>query len=172
MVGSSHGARSWCSVHPGSARRIVIALGREAIRQSYAALFTTAQALMAALVTAHSEGRLDDRLAFYAKPKLLICEWATSRSRRMPRTCSSSSSRGATSAAASSSCRTTRSANGAEVCGDAVVATAILDRLLNHSDVLTITGESYRLSEKRRAGALKFPTPKPVASETRSQAST
>ena len=37
-------------------------------------LFTTAQALMAALVKAHREGRLEDRLAFYAKPKLLICD--------------------------------------------------------------------------------------------------
>ena len=55
--------------------------------------------------------------------------------------------------------------------GDAVVATAILDRLLHHSHVLTITGESYRLREKRRAGALKIPAPKPAASATRSQVS-
>ena len=45
-----------------------------------------------------------------------------------------------------------------EVFGDAVVATAILDRLLHHSHVLTITGESYRLREKRRAGVLNAPT--------------
>ena len=49
-----------------------------------------------------------------------------------------------------------------EVFGDAVVATAILDRLLHHSHVLTITGESYRLREKRRAGVLKVSAP-PVA---------
>lgn len=42
-----------------------------------------------------------------------------------------------------------------EVFGDAVVATAILDRLLHHSHVLTIRGESYRLHEKRRSGLLK-----------------
>ena len=52
-----------------------------------------------------------------------------------------------------------------------MVATAILDRLLHHSHVLTITGESYRLREKRRAGALKFPAPKSAAPETRSEAS-
>ena len=39
-----------------------------------------------------------------------------------------------------------------EVFGDTVVATAILDRLLHHSHVLMITGESFRLREKRRAG--------------------
>ena len=35
------------------------------------------------------------------------------------------------------------------VFGDAVVATAILDRLLHHSHVITIRGDSYRLREKR-----------------------
>ena len=39
--------------------------------------------------------------------------------------------------------------------GDAVVATAILDRLLHHSHVVTIGGDSYRLREKRRTGLLK-----------------
>jgi IstB-like ATP binding protein len=41
------------------------------------------------------------------------------------------------------------------VFGDAVVATAILDRLLHHSHVITIRGDSYRLREKRRTGLLK-----------------
>ena len=41
------------------------------------------------------------------------------------------------------------------VLNDAVVATAILDRLLHHSHVLTIKGDSYRLREKRRSGLLK-----------------
>lgn len=43
-------------------------------------------------------------------------------------------------------------ANWGEVLGDAVVATAILDRLLHHSHTLNIRGESYRLREKKRAG--------------------
>ena len=37
------------------------------------------------------------------------------------------------------------------VFADPVVATAILDRLLHHSHVLTIRGDSYRLRAKRRA---------------------
>jgi DNA replication protein DnaC len=44
------------------------------------------------------------------------------------------------------------------VFGDPVVATAILDRLLHHSHVLTIRGDSYRLREKRRSGLLKSST--------------
>jgi DNA replication protein DnaC len=41
------------------------------------------------------------------------------------------------------------------VFGDPVVATAILDRLLHHSHVITIRGDSYRLREKRRSGLVK-----------------
>jgi hypothetical protein len=41
------------------------------------------------------------------------------------------------------------------VFGDAVVATAILDRLLHHSHVVTIRGDSYRLKEKPRSGLLQ-----------------
>ena len=51
-----------------------------------------------------------------------------------------------------------------EALGDQVVATAILDRLLHHSHVLTIRGESYRLREKRRSGLLKA-TPAPALAE-------
>jgi hypothetical protein len=49
------------------------------------------------------------------------------------------------------------------VFGDPVVATAILDRLLHHSHVLTIRGDSYRLREKRRSGLLQKPAPAPQA---------
>ena len=45
-----------------------------------------------------------------------------------------------------------------------MVATAILDRLLHPSHVLTIKGDSYRLREKRRSGLLKTSTvPVPAA---------
>lgn len=40
------------------------------------------------------------------------------------------------------------------VFGDAVLTTAILDRLPHHSHVITIRGDSYRLRSKRRAGLM------------------
>ncbi|MGY3136263.1 hypothetical protein ACVWZM_006945 [Bradyrhizobium sp. USDA 4501] len=43
------------------------------------------------------------------------------------------------------------------VFADPVVATAILDRLLHHSHVLTIRGDSYRLCAKRKSGLIKPP---------------
>ncbi len=39
-----------------------------------------------------------------------------------------------------------------ELLGDSVIASAVLDRLLHHSHVLNIRGESYRLREKRQVG--------------------
>ena len=47
--------------------------------------------------------------------------------------------------------------------GDPVVATAILDRLLHHSHVVTIRGDSYRLREKRKSGLLKRVTTEAIA---------
>ncbi len=45
------------------------------------------------------------------------------------------------------------------VFGDPAVTTAILDRLLHHSHVITIRGESSSLREKRRSGLLQKATP-------------
>jgi DNA replication protein DnaC len=53
---------------------LAIALGREAIRQNYSVLFVAAPALVAGLAKAHADGRLEDRLTFLAKPKLLIVD--------------------------------------------------------------------------------------------------
>jgi hypothetical protein len=41
-----------------------------------------------------------------------------------------------------------------QVFGDQIIATALLDRLLHHSTIINIKGESYRLKEKRKAGLL------------------
>jgi DNA replication protein DnaC len=41
------------------------------------------------------------------------------------------------------------------VFGDAVIASAILDRLLHHSITVNIKGESFRLKEKLKAGLLR-----------------
>jgi DNA replication protein DnaC len=55
---------------------LAIALGRAAIREGYSVLFTTAPA---ALAKAYAEGRLEERLGFFAKLKLLYAPiiWRT-----------------------------------------------------------------------------------------------
>jgi hypothetical protein len=44
----------------------------------------------------------------------------------------------------------------------AILATAILDRLLHHATTVNIKGDSYRLREKKKAGLLGR-KPKPTA---------
>ena len=53
---------------------LAVALGREAIRAGYTVLFVPATTLVPQLAKAHAEGRLEERLAHFAKPKLLIID--------------------------------------------------------------------------------------------------
>jgi len=134
---------------------LAIALGRAAIREGYSVLFTTAPALVAGLVKAHAEGRLEERLGFYSKPKLLIVDelgylpFEPNAAHLFFQLVSRRYERGSLLLTSNRSV-----GEWGTVFGDPVVATAILDRLLHHSQVVTIRGDSYRLREKRRAGLL------------------
>jgi DNA replication protein DnaC len=138
---------------------LAIALGREAIREGYSVLFVAAPALVAALAKAHAEGRLEERLGFYAKPKLLIIDelgylpFETNAAHLFFQLVSRRYERGSLLITSNRSV-----GEWGTIFGDPVVATAILDRLLHHSHVVTIRGDSYRLREKRRAGLIKSTT--------------
>jgi DNA replication protein DnaC len=138
---------------------LAIALGREAIRAAYSVLFVAAPALVAALAKGHAEGRLEERLAFHAKPKLLIIDelgylpFDPNAAHLFFQLVSRRYERGSLLITSNRSV-----GEWSEVFGDAVVATAILDRLLHHSHVVTIRGDSYRLREKRRTGLVKAAT--------------
>jgi DNA replication protein DnaC len=133
-----------------------VALGRRAILTGYTVLFVAAPSLVAQLAKAHAEGRIEERLVHFAKPKLLIVDelgylpfepnaahlFFQLVSRRYERGSMLITSNRAIS-------------EWGGVFGDAVVATAILDRLLHYSHVVTIRGDSYRLREKRRSGLFK-----------------
>jgi DNA replication protein DnaC len=137
---------------------LAIALGRAAIREGYSGLFVTAPALVAALAKAHAEGRLEERLGFFAKPKLLIVDelgylpFETNAAHLFFQLISRRYERGSVLITSNRSV-----GEWGSVFGDPVVATAILDRLLHHSHVVTIRGDSYRLREKRRSGWIKTP---------------
>lgn len=147
---------------------LAVALGREAVDRSYMVLFSSAAALMGGLTKAHADGRLEEKLVQLSKPKLLIIDelghlplepGATHLffqlvSRRYER--------------ASVLITSNRPVGEwGQVFGDAVAATAILDRLLHHSQVITIRGDSYRLRDKRRSGLLQIAAaPTPITSES------
>lgn len=156
---------------PGTGKtHLAVALGREAIHRGYSVLFTPAMALIAALMKGHSEGRLEERLARYTKPKLLIVDefgylpLEPQAAHLLFALVSRRYERGASMLVTSN-----RSVGEwGLVLNDQVVATAILDRLLHHSHVLTIRGDSYRLREKRRSGLLKGALAEPDTAARRS----
>ena len=111
------------------------------------------------LAEPHAEARLDERLSFYAKPKLLIIDelgylpFDPNAAHLFSQLVSRRYERGSLLLTSNRSV-----GEWGTVFGDAVVATAILDRLLHHSHVVTIRGDSYRLREKRRAGLVTLTT--------------
>ncbi|HZR77338.1 MAG TPA: ATP-binding protein [Bradyrhizobium sp.] len=120
--------------------------------------FTAATTLVAGLAKAHGERRLDERLLALAKPKLLIVDELG----YLPLEPDAAhlffqlvSRRYETGAMLITSNRSV--AEWGTVFADPVVATAILDRLLHHSHVLTIRGDSYRLRAKRKSDLIKAP---------------
>jgi DNA replication protein DnaC len=135
---------------------LAIGLGRAAIREGYSVLFVTAQTLVANLLKGHAEGRLDERLSFYAKPKLLIIDelgylpFDPNAAHLFFQLVSRRYERGSLLLTSNRSV-----GEWGTVFGDPVVATAILDRLLHHSHVVTIRGDSYRLREKRKSGLIR-----------------
>ena len=135
---------------------LAVALGRAAIQQGYSIPFTTATALVTGLTKARSEGRLEERLSHWAKPKLLIVDelgylpFEPNAAYLFFQLVSRRYERGSLPITSNRSV-----GEWDQVFGDPVVATALLDRLLHHSQVVTIRGESYRPREKRRSGLLK-----------------
>jgi len=138
---------------------LAIALGREAILAGYSVQFTTAMTLVASLAKAHAEKRLDEKLLSLSKPKLLMVDELG----YLPLEPDAAhlffqlvSRRYEAGAMLITSNRSV--AEWGTVFADPVVATAILDRLLHHSQVITIRGDSYRLRAKRRSGLLQKTT--------------
>ena len=134
---------------------LAVALGRAAVEAGHTVLFVTATSLLATLSKAQQEGKLADQISYYAKPKLLIIdelgylplEKQTAHlffqlvSRRYER---------------GSLLLTTNQTvtQWGHVFGDDMIASAVLDRVLHHSHVLMIQGDSFRLKQKKRAGLL------------------
>jgi DNA replication protein DnaC len=132
---------------------LAVALGIEAIKQGYGTLFVTTQGLLASLAKANSENKLEERLRFFCRPKLLIVDEIG----YLPLDRHGASlffqliAKRYEKGALILTSNQTYSQWG-NVFGDQILATAILDRILHHATSINIKGESYRLKEKLKSG--------------------
>ena len=127
---------------------LATSIGIEAAKQRVSTYFISCNDLVLQLKRAHIENRLEQRLKFFARYRLLIIDEVgflpldelSSKllfqiiSRRYEK---------------SSTIITTNKSlsKWGEVFGDPVIANAILDRLLHHSKVINIVGRSYRTKD-------------------------
>src|SRR5438132_418989 len=134
---------------------LAVALGIRCIEHGYGVYLVRAHELLEDLRRAQAEHRLDRRMRVYLAPKVLIIDefgvWPYDRlaATALFTLISARYERGSIILTSNKGF-----AAWGDVLGDTVIATAILDRLLHHSHILNIRGESYRLREKKQAGLI------------------
>jgi DNA replication protein DnaC len=153
----AHGENVLIFGPPGVGKsHLAIGLGRKIVEQGHTARFTTATALLASLGKAETEGGLAEKLTEYCKPRLLIIDelgylpFERRAAHLFFQLVNRRYEKGSLLVTTNQ-----RVSDWGIVFGDEVLATAILDRLLHHSHTLLITGESYRLREKRKSGLIR-----------------
>ncbi len=153
----THGENVLIFGPPGVGKsHLAIGLGRKIVEQGHTVRFTTATALLAVLGKAETEGALSDKLIEYCKPRLLIIDelgylpFERRAAHLFFQLVNRRYEKGSLLVTTNQ-----RVSEWGIVFGDEVLATAILDRLLHHSHTLLITGESYRLREKRKSGLIR-----------------
>jgi DNA replication protein DnaC len=134
---------------PGTGKsHLAVALGLEAVRAGKSVFFSTLADIVTALAKAERAGQLKERLTFYARNSLLIIDeigylpLQSGGANLFFQLINARYERGAL-------ILTSNRGFGewAEIFGDPVVASALLDRLLHHAIVIQIEGNSYRLRE-------------------------
>ena len=124
---------------------LATAIGMEAAKNRQITYFINCNDLVANLKKAHLENRLDDRLRLYTKYKVLIIDEVgflpidTLGANLLFQLINKRYEKSTTIITTNMSFE-----KWADVFGDAVLANAILDRLLHHSQIFVINGKSYR----------------------------
>ncbi len=134
---------------PGTGKtHLAIALGVEAVKAGKSVYFGTLADIVASLLKAEREGLLRERIRFVARNALLIIDeigylpLSPGGANLFFQLVNARYERGAMILTSNRGF-----AEWGEIFGDAVVATALLDRLLHHAVVVQIEGSSYRLRE-------------------------
>lgn len=134
---------------PGTGKsHLALALGVEAVKAGHSVHFSTLADLIASLVRAEREQGLRERVRYLSRHSLIIVDEigylpvGTSGGNLFFQLVNACYERTAMILTSNRGF-----AEWGEIFGDAVVATALLDRLLHHAVVIQIEGSSYRLRE-------------------------
>lgn len=137
---------------PGTGKtHIALSLGHEAAKAGLSVYFTTVFDAMNKLKKAEQRGTFEIAMRSLVQPKLLILDEAgylpldAEGANLFFRVVSDRYEKGSIIVTSNKAF-----SEWSEVLGDTVMAAAVLDRLLHHSTVIHIKGESYRLRERRR----------------------
>lgn len=131
---------------------LAIALGHRAVHAGYRVYYTTAADLVARTTRAAMEGRWANTMRFWAGPQLLIVDELGYLP--MPGEAASHLFQVISRRYEHGSIVLTTNrgiADWGHIFEDTTVATAVLDRLLHHASVLSVTGDSYRMRRHRDA---------------------
>jgi DNA replication protein DnaC len=145
---------------------LAVSLAICACQNGYSVYFTTLDAMIRALAIADRGGKLQAKLRTYTtKSQLLVLDevgylpLSRAEANYLFQVVSNRYERSSVILTSNKSVT-----EWPEVFGDHAIATAILDRLLHHSHVLSIKGHSYRLRERALAAAAPPPQPQGVES--------
>jgi DNA replication protein DnaC len=131
---------------------IAVALAVAACRAGFSVYFTTLDDMVRNLKAADGIGRLSSKLQTYLRPNVLVIDEVgyqpleRTEANLVFQVISKRYEKGSTLLTSNKSF-----GEWGQVFGDEVLATAILDRLLHHCDVIAINGPSYRLKNRLTA---------------------
>lgn len=129
---------------------LAIGLGVKACEVGYRVLFTTLSEMISSLIASLADNTTVTKIKSYSQPSLLIVDEvgylpvSEEGANFFFQVVSKRYETGSIIVTSNKSF-----ADWGAVFGDAVITSAILDRLLHHSTIFNIKGESYRLKEKR-----------------------
>ena len=136
---------------PGTGKtHLSLALANQALTEGHSVLFTTLAELAQALESASHPGLMRQRLRRYIAPSLLVIDEVgyTTLSQEQARyffeLVTARYEHGSIILTSNTSF-----AQWGNLLGDDVLATALLDRLLHHAEVIAINGRSYRMKERQ-----------------------
>ncbi|XOQ45159.1 MAG: Chromosomal replication initiator protein DnaA [Clostridium sp.] len=137
---------------------LAVGLAMKAIRVGMTVYFTELSKLVVNLKKADKQNRLERRWCVYTRPDILITDEVGYM--QLDRNASELFFRLICSRYENGSIILTSNkffSDWGELMNDTVIATAMLDRLLYHSYVINIRGESYRLKDKLKSGIQTVP---------------